>query len=686
MYPETYISGLGLTALHRRTIRPGREYDRYFTAPRGSDPLLSQGASVYDTLDFMADIIEKTKGQTRAIAKVIQGNSFADTCRKLWNFCYGHIQYKQDSPGEEQLRSPNRTWADRKSGVDCDCFAIFCSSVLSNLGIAHALRICELKNKGYFQHVYVVVPTDQRDGNLRGGYITIDPVLDRFNQEAPGITKTHDKMIPVRFLNGVESAGTGALLGTEFSGFSGLGCACDTAGQVADKFVSACASHLRNTRNVITAAPERVCGLYNVNGLVGAIDYALQYESDPEAFGEALAEVAQREAGFFLMHLGGLEEDLLGFDGLGKGIFSKMSAGVKNVVAKAKDAAQNVGEKAKETAQKAVEVAKKAGEKVIQYNPLSIAARAGFLVAMEINMFGIADQIRWGYATADQLRKYGVSDQDASKARTALAKVEDMFVNVLKGQKDSLKKAILSGKQAINGLGSGIAGALGEPATAAATTSAAMAFILKAKDWISGMKIVPKVKELINQNPGLVQNAKDKILDKAFGPKKQTVPTPDGKQIVETPPAQQSPGANYVAPPSAAETVQIPNLPTDLPGTDIPSGLPGSDLPTVDPVNIVPQNPVAPQGPPPDEKKGGNTGLIIGVGLGLAALAFAASGSGKKSKSLSGPGTSKRKTKRNSKRKTSAKPGKRTTKRTTKPAAKPGKTAKGKGKYTINIK
>lgn len=682
MYPEQYISGLGLTASHRRTIRPGREYDRYFSAPRGSDPLISQGASVYDTLDFMADIIEKTKGQTRQIAKVIQGNSFADTCRKLWNFCYTHIQYKQDAQGEEQLRSPNRTWADRKSGVDCDCFAIFCSSVLSNLGVAHALRICELRNKGYFQHVYVVVPTDQRDGNLQGGYITIDPVLDRFNLEAPGITKTHDKMIPVRFLNGVESAGTGALFGSEFNEFSGLGCACETAGQVADKFVRSCAAHLRNTRDVITAQPGRVCGLYNVNGLVGAIDYALQYESDPEAFGEALAQVAQREAGFFLMHLGGTEDYLLGIDGLGKGIFSKMAAGVKNVVQKAKDTAQNVGDKAKETAKKAVEVAKKAGQAVVQYNPLSIAARAGFLVAMEINMFGIADQLRWGYATADQLRRYSVSDADAAKARAALAKVEDMFVNVLKGQKDNLRKAILSGKQAINGFGGGFAG-LGEPATAAATTSAAMAFILKAKDWIGNLKIVPKVKELINKNPDAASAVKDKLMNKVFAPRKATVPTPDGQRIVEAPtdeyqeaPELETKQTSYEAPPApptAAEMVQIPNLPI--------GPLPSSDMPDVDPVNVVPQNPVAPQGPPPQPEKKSNTGLIVLGILGVGALAMAAGSRGNKSKSLSGPGTAKRKGKRNAKRKTSAT---RSTKRTTKASGK-GK-SKAKSNYSITIK
>ncbi len=678
MYQETFISGLGLTASHRRTIRSGKEYDRFFGPPKGTDPLLSQGASVYDTLDFMADIVSKTASESRSIAAQLKGTGLADTCRKLWNFCYNHIQYKQDSPGEEQLRSPSRTWADRKSGVDCDCFSIFCSSILSNLGIAHSLRICELKNKGYFQHVYVVVPADQRDGNLSGGYITIDPVLDRFNMEAPGITKTHDKMIPVRFLNGADSALSSNSFGTEFDEFSGLGCACDSAGQVADKFVSACATNLRNTRQAIAANPDRLCAIYDVPALLQGIDYALQYEHDPNAFGDALAVVAQREAGFLLLHLGGIEDELLGLDGgLGKGVFSKMAAGVKATVKRA-------GEKAQDAAKKAVKVAKQAGEKVIQYSPLTIAARAGFLLAMEINMFGIADQIRWGYATPDQLNRFGVSAQEAAKARAALAKVEDMFVRILKGQKDSLKKAILSGKQRLDGLGGGFAGVLGEPATAAATTSAAMAFILKAKDWIAGLKIVPKVKELAEKNPDAVKQAKNKLLNKVFGQRNKTLPTADGKQIIEQPPAQDPMAPPEAQDPMAPPVTQAPPVNTpDTTFSDNPAAsyMAQTETPvanntetTINPDQVFPQNPTAATALPQEKK--GNSGLVIGAVLGLGALAFFASKSGK-SKSLNGPGKSHSKPKK--KAKTTAKP----------KAQKKGKTKKSaapKRKYAITIK
>ena len=84
---------------------------------------------------------------------------------------------KKDAEGYEQIRSPARAWHDRFSGVDCDCYSVFISSILSNLGIAHTLRITKYQ-RDYFQHIYPIVP-------FQNGYITIDCVTDRFNYEVP---------------------------------------------------------------------------------------------------------------------------------------------------------------------------------------------------------------------------------------------------------------------------------------------------------------------------------------------------------------------------------------------------------------------------------------------------------------------------------------------------------------------
>lgn len=157
VYGTYYFSGLGLTASHQRKIKSGAEYDGLFPQSRQASTVRHPDGSVYDTLEYMQDIVKRTLYQTKQIARLLKGRTLEQTCRNVFNFCYTHIQYKQDDAGFEQLRQPARTWRDRKTGVDCDCFSIFISSILTNLGIPHRLRIIELAGKGYFQHVYVIV-------------------------------------------------------------------------------------------------------------------------------------------------------------------------------------------------------------------------------------------------------------------------------------------------------------------------------------------------------------------------------------------------------------------------------------------------------------------------------------------------------------------------------------------------
>ncbi|NJO91150.1 MAG: hypothetical protein HC831_20915 [Chloroflexia bacterium] len=79
----------------------------------------------------------------------------------------------------EQLRRPNRSWADRKTGIDCGCFSIFVSSILTNLKVPHLFRIAKYTQDVY-QHVYVIVPVAGANK-----YHTIDCVLSQFDYEKP---------------------------------------------------------------------------------------------------------------------------------------------------------------------------------------------------------------------------------------------------------------------------------------------------------------------------------------------------------------------------------------------------------------------------------------------------------------------------------------------------------------------
>lgn len=195
------LSGLGLVASGERAIKPGTQYDHFFNGAKGNEIELMAEGTVYDTLKHMAKIVGSTKEQTAKISKKLKGKTTEETARNLWNFLFHNVQYKKDNPLREQLRTPSRTWRDRKTGVDCDCYSIFISSVLSNLGIPHAFRMAGYD--GDFQHVYVVVPKDGRTYGARSTYYVIDPVVNKFDHETE-FSKKHDHtMSRTTMLNGI---------------------------------------------------------------------------------------------------------------------------------------------------------------------------------------------------------------------------------------------------------------------------------------------------------------------------------------------------------------------------------------------------------------------------------------------------------------------------------------------------
>ncbi len=213
--PIMYLNGLGLVASGKRTLKDGSRYNKYFTPPKRQDKYLSYAGNTDDTIHFMSEIIKSTLSDTKSIAPVLKGNNLQSTLSNIFSFVFNHIQYKPDDPQNEELRRPTRAWADRVTGVDCDCYSIFIGSILSNLNIPFALRMVKIGGKSYYQHVYVVVPKSGKKSDLgnRNKYFTVDPVLDTFNEEHPFTGKYDLFMQPIKYLNGVPSASLAGLQG-----------------------------------------------------------------------------------------------------------------------------------------------------------------------------------------------------------------------------------------------------------------------------------------------------------------------------------------------------------------------------------------------------------------------------------------------------------------------------------------
>lgn len=442
-----------------RSIISGKEYDRYFPKPEAQDRIIIQDGEVSDTVELMKKVVWRYIDDTKRIAPVLKGKSLQETAEHIWNFLFRHIQYKLDQRGLEQLRRPARSWAERNSGIDCDCFSIFISSILTNLQIPHSFRITKYGGT-HFQHVYVVVPSE---GNLW----IIDPVLSRFNYEKPF---SEHKDFPMN-LQGIDVAVLSGHSTDEHNGILFGSPDFDSLGEAGEQEqLDAMYQYLVSTRNTIAASPHAISHIEDPKAFIKMMDYAISHwYSDKRD--EALEVLAQNEEQLNLKNgfAGFQNEDDWedGYLGASKRGFFK-----------------RVGDFAKRTGNGIQTSAKNVGKAIVRFNPLSVAARLGFLAALKINLKNMASKLKWAYATQQQAAQNGISAEQWQGAKQALVKIERLFADKLQGKRSALREAILQGRAGgLNGKfdpsTSGLSG-LGEPISLGASIAAATPLIVAA--------------------------------------------------------------------------------------------------------------------------------------------------------------------------------------------------------------
>jgi hypothetical protein len=307
-------------------VQSGKEYNHLFPRAMLRSITRKKGATVADTIKFIPQVVNDTLFHTKEIAKVLKRDTVYETCKAIWEFVYDHIAYKKDEDGKEQIRSPARTWHDRgnSQGVDCDCYTVFISSILSNLKIKHRLRITKYK-EDHFQHIYPIVPL--KDGD----YITIDCVVRTFNYEEP-YTEKKDTNMDLEYLNGVYDSSA--------------------------------------SRNIDTV---ELVGLYDDR--------------------EAMADLGR--------------------------IFGKKG--------------------------KFLDKVKNAIHKINTINPATVPIRMGILASMKLNVFKVAENLKWAYLDDAKARAKGIDIGKLNSLRKIKDKLEKIFFS-LGGKPESFKKAILQGR------------------------------------------------------------------------------------------------------------------------------------------------------------------------------------------------------------------------------------------------
>lgn len=151
----------------------------------------SEGDTLH-TVNSMAAAVLHYQHQTKELAKALLGKSLQETVINNYKFLYSHFQYEADG-FLQQLRSPQCSFSDRFSGIDCKSYSLFASTLLLNQNILHYIRRIKQPqfNPEHWSHVYIVVPKDQVNGDLDQGYYVIDGTL-HINKETPYKDEPHD--------------------------------------------------------------------------------------------------------------------------------------------------------------------------------------------------------------------------------------------------------------------------------------------------------------------------------------------------------------------------------------------------------------------------------------------------------------------------------------------------------------
>jgi len=446
-----------------RAIKDGSRYNSYFPPPDERDRVIIKDGEVTDTVELMEKVVWKYLDDTKRIAPLLRRPSTHETCQAIWEFIHNFIQYKLDQRGLEQLRRPARSWAERATGVDCDCMSIFTSSILTNLKIPHSFRITKYSQDSW-QHVYVIVPITGANN-----YCVIDAVVSEFNYEK----KYTDKMDYMMNLKGINVAVLSGVSGNDHyeavmaTSLSGIGLGATTDQSDLDKLYQ----NIVATRNAVAQNPSLVSTVDDPQALIKMLDYAIQYWYTDKR-NEALDILSKNEAQLNLQNgvntMNGLnyDPDDLALSGINvKGFFTSIKKTVKTV-------GQKVGQ-----------AAKAAVKAVVKYNPLSIAARGGFLLAMKLNLGKMASKLKWAYGTQQQAAAKNVSAGTWQKSKDALVKVERLFADKLQGSRDALKNSILKGRAGnLSGyVEDQMSGYLGDPASATVIAAAAPVIIATIK-------------------------------------------------------------------------------------------------------------------------------------------------------------------------------------------------------------
>lgn len=428
-------------------IRDGREYAGLFPPATGENTTIDRNADLALTLEVLPGVVKDHSGQAAAVAGRLQGKTRRECAKNIWEFCYWHFQYEPDEPGTEQIRTPARSWHDRFSGIDCDCFTVLASAILLNMtdpgtgqkGIPHLYRVTKYTDPRDpdppFKHIYLVVPDTGREW-------IIDPVMNLFDYEVPFIEKIELPM-KLQVLNGVPTGGPSMSIDQmdlQLAGSDPIAIGLESAPrgpkmqrlhqQAADQGITVDDVIAQNRQKFIDQygkTPEQYRQEHQ-NTL--SQSQAAAKAREEEALAKLRAELTRRKVQF---PQNATRDQLLALIRQ-----SPRVTGASNVI-----------------------------NKVNKGNPATVLLRQGLLLGLQKNMFNVSGKLQWALLARNKAITGGLTGDDYTKIKKVFEKLKSIFFNA-GGDGPNLVAAIAQGSAKGN---ESVAG-LGEPAAAAAIAAA----------------------------------------------------------------------------------------------------------------------------------------------------------------------------------------------------------------------
>lgn len=177
--------------------------DSLIPKPNGIIKVVKQD---FDTKDIIRLILFADKANDNQAAKEVarlaprlKGQNDFDTLKNIWSFVRFEIKYIGDPIDYEDVKLPSEVW---NSGfADCKSKSIFVAALLKafpQFGIRY--RFAAYDNDSEFTHVYVIVDTQD-------GFVIVDPVHTRFNEEVTFSDYKDYKVRELRFIHGPKKVG-----------------------------------------------------------------------------------------------------------------------------------------------------------------------------------------------------------------------------------------------------------------------------------------------------------------------------------------------------------------------------------------------------------------------------------------------------------------------------------------------